>query len=119
MADSFEDVADAVYGELPSEIQGLLEKYEVTISIEDALAENPAVLGMYYGRPLKDIATLGASYPKWIVLYEQQICAVALQTRTPVDVWVRRVLAHEIGHFLGYDHPALAQLETWRTQPSL
>lgn len=98
---------DEIYQSLPDWVKNSLKNLEITVEERDS----GYLLGLYRGVPLiKRGIGYNFTLPDKIVLYKEEIEKVAFLENSPIENKIRKVLLHEIGHYLGYDEEKLREL---------
>ncbi len=96
-----------IYDSLPDTIKDSLENLEITVEEKD----KGVLLGLYRGIPL---LTRGLNYnfvlPDKIVLFKDEIENAAKYENISIEDKVKKVLLHEIGHYLGLNEEKLREL---------
>ncbi|MBC7194731.1 MAG: metallopeptidase family protein [Caldisericia bacterium] len=105
--DEFMILVQEIYDNLPKTIKDSLENLEITVEEKD----KGALLGLYRGVPL---LMRGPHYnfvlPDKIVLFKEEIENAAKYENIPIEEKVKKVLLHEIGHYLGLNEEKLREL---------
>lgn len=101
------DLVEEIFVELPQDIKNSIENVEITVEEKD----NGFLLGLYRGIPYK---LRGPNYnfvlPDKIVLYKEEIESAAKNENISIKEKIRKVLLHEIGHYLGLSEERLREL---------
>lgn len=118
-AAAFDAAVESALEELPEPVRRWLAN--VAIAVEDVPADDdllgadpphpPSILGIFRGTPLGDQASMDpwSHFPSSIVLYQKNLERLA-RSREELVEEIRVTLLHEVGHFLGLDEEALANL---------
>ncbi|MGB9750286.1 MAG: metallopeptidase family protein [Caldisericia bacterium] len=103
----FIDKVEEIYNSLPEWIKESLNNLEITVEEKDG----GYLLGLYRGVPLMKRG-MGYNFilPDKIVLYKEEIEKVANFENISVEEKIKKVLLHEIGHYLGYNEEKLRDL---------
>lgn len=98
---------EEIYDNLPEWVKESLDNLEITVEERDS----GYLLGLYRGVPLTKRG-IGYNFilPDKIVLYKYEIEKVANLENISVEEKIRKVLLHEIGHYLGYNEEKLREL---------
>ncbi|HON82970.1 MAG TPA: metallopeptidase family protein [Caldisericia bacterium] len=98
---------EEIYDSLPEWVKESLDNLEITVEERDS----GYLLGLYRGVPLTKRG-IGYNFilPDKIVLYKYEIEKVANFENISVEEKIRKVLLHEIGHYLGYNEEKLREL---------
>lgn len=103
----FINLVEEIFDNLPEDIKLSLENIEITVEEKD----KGLLLGFYRGIPYKH---RGPHYnfvlPDKIVLYKEEIENSAELENIPIKDKIRKVLLHEIGHYLGLSEERLREL---------
>lgn len=103
----FIDLVEDIFDSLPEDVKSALENIEITVEEKD----KGLLLGFYRGVPYK---FRGPHYnfvlSDKIVLYKEEIENVAKIENIPIKEKVKKVLLHEIGHYLGLSEERLREL---------
>lgn len=98
---------EQVYNNLPDWIKESLNNLEITVEEKDG----GYLLGLYRGVPLiKRGIGYNFTLPDKIVLYKDEIEKTAILEGIPIEEKIKKVLLHEIGHYLGYNEEKLRDL---------
>ena len=104
----FEELVAEALDNLPPELAALMDN--VAIFVQDELADEPDLLGLYEGIPLTErFGDYVMTSPDRITIFRLptlRICADADEVREQVEITV----AHEIAHHFGIDDDRLHQL---------
>jgi len=119
-AETFQSTARQLFDQLPVEFRELMEnviividdfaEQEVLVSLQ---LESPyELLGLYEGVPITERAAVtSACLPDMIHLYRLPILAMQAESGEDVEVCIRNVLVHEIGHYFGFSDIQMRELE--------
>lgn len=116
-AAAFGDLVREAFEALPQELRAHLEN--VAILVEDeagpdsevALGEDGELLGLYHGIPQKDRGFgYGNVLPDRIVIYQRPLERIS-RNLEELRENIRQTVAHEVGHFFGFNEEQLAELE--------
>lgn len=103
----FYDLVEEIFNSLPQDIKLSIENVEITVEEKD----KGYLLGFYRGVPYKN---RGPHYnfvlPDKIVLFKEEIETAANKENIPIKEKVKKVLLHEIGHYLGFSEEKLREL---------
>jgi predicted Zn-dependent protease with MMP-like domain len=103
----FFNLVEEIFNNLPQDIKLLLENIEITVEEKD----KGYLLGFYRGVPYKE---RGPYYnfvlPDKIVLFKEEIENAANQENISIREKIKKVLLHEIGHYLGFNEEKLRDL---------
>jgi predicted Zn-dependent protease with MMP-like domain len=106
--ESFEELVVEALDDLPLELARVMDN--VAVFVEDELAEEPDLLGLYEGVPLTErTSSYVMATPDRITIYRLptlRICADADEVRRQVKITV----VHEIAHHFGIDDHHLHDL---------
>jgi len=112
----FEELVKKSLDELPDEFKKRLDNVEIVVedwpspSIVKKMGGSRYILGLYRGVPLP---RRGKHYafvlPDMITIFKGPIKRMA-RTRGSLEETIRRVLIHEIGHFLGFSEDELRKM---------
>ena len=103
----FMDLVQKVFDGLPEFIKSSLENLEITVEEKD----NGYLLGIYRGVPLiKRGINYNFTLPDKIVLFKEEIENAAYFENISIEEKIRKVLLHEIGHYLGLNEEKLREL---------
>lgn len=93
---------------------------EVPVIVEDVpdestvqqlnLPDRHSLLGLFHGVPLNRRSVHGVSGPNQIVLYRQNLLAVA-PSKPKLARQIRKTIIHELAHFLGMSEQQIRQLD--------
>lgn len=104
----FAALVDDALDAIPEEFAARLDN--VVIQIEDANADEPDLLGLYYGVALTErLSDYSFAMPDTITIYRRAILAVC-DTEAEVAQEVAVTVVHEIGHHFGIDDDRLHEL---------
>jgi predicted Zn-dependent protease with MMP-like domain len=115
----FEDAVVSALERLPKLLKKRMENVDVVIedrASQELLAEMELqspyeLLGLYQGVPYDRRGFYyGNVLPDKITLFQSPIESVC-KTRAEVEMKVREVVIHEVGHYFGLDDEELAELE--------
>lgn len=116
----FEEVAQAVWDDLPAEFRQAAGN--ISIQIVDfadretldhlGIRSRYNLLGLYHGigLPFKSVMDIPRG-PDMVFLYRIPILAYAQATMEPVAQVIRHVLIHEIGHHFGFSDDDMDAIE--------
>ena len=114
----FEEIAQHAFDSLPDTFRGSVENVQIVVEdfpSEDALertrAGKKSLLGLYQGVPLPHRGTSYGMYPVGpdkITLYQANIEAVC-RTDEEIELRIREVLFHELGHYFGMNEQEVRQ----------
>ncbi|MCX8094918.1 MAG: metallopeptidase family protein [Caldisericia bacterium] len=103
----FINLVEEIYLSLPKDIKSSLENIEITVEEKD----KGLLLGFYRGVPYK---YRGPHYnfvlPDKIVLFKEEIENASILENISVKEKIKKVLLHEIGHYLGLSEEKLREL---------
>lgn len=115
---SFERLVDTALRKLPRAFRQKLEN--IAVQVEDAPSEDlldemgidsGTLFGLYQGVPLTERGWgYGNVLPDRIVIYQQPI-EEAASTPSEIEEIVMETVAHEIGHYFGFDDDELYEME--------
>ena len=107
-AQEFDELVAEALDNIPPELAGLMDN--VAIFVEDELADEPDLLGLYEGIPLTErFGDYVMTGPDRITIYRLptlRICTDADEVREQVEITV----VHEIAHHFGIDDDRLHEL---------
>jgi predicted Zn-dependent protease with MMP-like domain len=116
----FERAAQAVWDALPEHFRRAVGNIAVQVTdfadwrtLDDMrIGDAYDLLGLYHGigLPFKSVGDLPRG-PDIIFLYRIPILAYAGRAREPVEVIIRHVLIHEIGHHFGFSDADMQAIE--------
>ena len=118
-AKAFEKALEKALAALPAKVRDYLKN--VVILVEDLPAAeelrqsdpplSPNCLGMFRGTPgpMQSVADPWSTFPSAIVLFQRNLERFA-QDRAELEEQIGVTLLHEVGHFLGLDERAVAEL---------
>ena len=94
--------------------------YEVPVIVEDLpdestvqrlnLPDRYTLLGLFHGVPLNRRSVQGVSGPNQIVLYRQNLLAIA-PTERKLARQIRKTIIHELAHLIGMSKQQIRQLD--------
>jgi len=115
LPEEFDSIAEKAYQDLPEKYKDLLEKHGVTIVVRDTVpsgvfSKGSKIFGCYRGITLaKRLAAMNCPCVETIEIY-QDAFESSFHNENDICREVNRTILHEIGHFLGMDHPHLATI---------
>jgi predicted Zn-dependent protease with MMP-like domain len=117
--DEIEALARECFAELPSEFRDLVgdivfmvQDFPDVIVIEDMELDSPfEILGLFQGPDLAARDQVASGQSTMIFLYRRPILDYWAENNDPLDVIVRHVLIHEIGHHFGLTDEAMEAIE--------
>ncbi len=104
--EEFEEHVRAALDSLPVELARGLEN--VAVVIEDESAEDPGILGSFFGYPHGDRTPPGA-LPAKIVVYRRPLEEAFPEPQELQDE-IRITVLHELAHYFGIDEDRIAEL---------
>ncbi len=104
--EEFEEHVRAALDSLPEELAHGLEN--VAVVIEDENAEDPGILGSFFGYPHGDRTPPGA-LPARIVVYRRPL-EEAFPDPQELQDEIRITVVHELAHYFGIDEDRIAEL---------
>ena len=104
--EEFEEHVRAALDSLPDEIAHGLDN--VAIVIEEESAEDPHILGSFFGYPHGQPTPSGA-LPAKIVVYRRPLEA-AFPEPAELEREIRVTVLHELAHYFGIDEDRIAEL---------
>jgi predicted Zn-dependent protease with MMP-like domain len=118
--EDFENTAQAVWDGLPEHFRKAVGNIAVQVTdfadwhtLDDMRIRDPYdLLGLYHGigLPFKSASDLPHG-PDMIFLYRIPILGYAHRSGEPVEVVIRHVLIHEIGHHFGFSDDDMQAIE--------
>lgn len=105
--DEFREKVEKIFDELPDWLKESIKNLEITV--EEKSGGN--LLGLYRGVPLLKRG-IGYNFilPDKIVLFKEEIERISLIENISVEEKIKKVLLHEIGHYLGFNEDKLREL---------
>jgi predicted Zn-dependent protease with MMP-like domain len=103
----FERIVDAALDEIPGNIVDRIDN--LAIVVEDASDQDPDLLGLYEGIPLKERGEYSGVFPDRITIFRRPHLALGLSPPELRDE-IRKTVLHEIAHHLGIDDARLTEL---------
>jgi predicted Zn-dependent protease with MMP-like domain len=119
-AQQIEDIARATLASLPAEFAAhlgdvvlIVEDFADDETLEALGIEDPFELtGVYHGRPIGEKSSMeSGSLPDRIHLYRRAILDEWVEGGEALDVLVRHIVIHEVGHHFGLSDDDMHRLE--------
>jgi predicted Zn-dependent protease with MMP-like domain len=102
----FEEHVQAALDSLPDDIAAGLEN--VAVVVEEESAEDPHILGSFFGYPRAERTPSGA-LPAKIVIYRRPL-EEAFPDPDELQRQIRITVLHELAHYFGIDEDRIAEL---------
>jgi len=120
---TFEQFVNEALERLPKKFRDKLHNVVVEVEespsaelLEDMGISSGTLFGLYQGVPLTEREwNYGNALPDRIVIYQRPIESVAA-TREEIEEIIMDTVAHEIGHYFGFDDAALYEIEGRKTR---
>ena len=103
----FEEHVSRAVASLPAELQEALRNLEV--SVEDELAEDPDVFGLYEGVPLPERGDWAGTLPDRIRIFRLPLVE-SFPDPAELEEEIRITVLHELAHYFGLDEDRLDEL---------